>query len=80
MMINGKLAAALGNHYPHQLETKFPHVLEKISELWESPDLEPYFVELLFDRRGGRQGFPQQVVAELFALYEIYDKGQEKGA
>ncbi|MDA8093492.1 MAG: hypothetical protein M0T84_06185 [Betaproteobacteria bacterium] len=54
------------------LERTFPRVLERIVLLWPSPMLETYFTELLFDHRGSRAGFPQEVMAELIFLHELY--------
>jgi hypothetical protein len=32
-----------------------------------------YFNEILFDERGGREGFPPDVMAELFALSNYHE-------
>ncbi|OGA00680.1 MAG: hypothetical protein A2Z64_13215 [Betaproteobacteria bacterium RIFCSPLOWO2_02_67_12] len=55
--------------YPHLLELRYARVLNRIAELWLSPQLDHYFEELLVDRRGGRQGFPAEIMSELMALY-----------
>jgi hypothetical protein len=51
------------------LERRFPHVLNRLSVDWDTPKaaLEALGV-LLSDRRGGRQGFPEDAIAELAAL------------
>lgn len=47
--------------------------MNRIALLWDSPKLaERYFDELLIDDRGGRQGFPLNVLSELFSLKEHY--------
>ncbi len=35
------------NQYPQMLDEKFPHVLEKVVELWNRPEAEPYIADLL---------------------------------
>jgi hypothetical protein len=54
---------------PVKLARDFPRVANKLCELWKRPArFEPYISELLFDQRGGRQGFPLSVAIELAAL------------
>lgn len=67
------------NLYPQMLEERFPHVLEKIVQLWNSPDGEAYFTDLLQPNgRGGgrfdRDGFPEKAWQEIFKLKQLYDK------
>ena len=67
------------NQYPLMLEQKFPHVLEKIINLWDSPDAEPYFADLLQPNgRGGgrmdRDGFPDKAWQEILQLRVLYSK------
>ncbi len=67
--------------YPKVLEERFPHVLEKIVQLWNSPDAEPYFTDLLQPNgRGGgrldRDGFPTNAWDEILHLKLLYDKAQ----
>lgn len=67
------------SEYPELLEKRFPHVLEKIVELWNSPDAEAYFADLLqpIGRGGGRMdraGFPDEVWEEILRLKQLYDE------
>ena len=56
---------------PNHLPQIFPRVMNEIARLWSKPDqLDRYFDELLFDTRGGRQGFPMPVALELSTLKE----------
>ena len=48
---------SLGDQYPHSLENRFDRILTKIDELWDRPEIEDYFSDLIIDNRGGRQGF-----------------------
>lgn len=64
-------------HYPHALQRQFPRVLNRIVALWNSPEIESYFHELLVDTRGGkRQGFPREVASDIFVLQDVYSNQQ----
>jgi hypothetical protein len=61
------------------LDERFPHVLENVVKLWDSPDVEPYFVDLLQpDGRGGgrldRDGFPAQAWQEILRLKLLHGR------
>jgi len=78
-----KTLNCLPNQYPEMLGEKFPHIMEKIVKLWNSPEGEPYFADLLQPNgRGGgrfdRHGFPEKVWWELYRLYELYKKPRTK--
>ncbi|MGA8147980.1 MAG: hypothetical protein WB870_10455 [Gallionellaceae bacterium] len=71
------------NQYPKILEEKFPHVLEKIVKLWDSPNGGVYLTDLLQNngRSGGRvdrDGFPEKVWQEIYQLAELYRKPRHK--
>lgn len=71
------------NLYPHVLEARFPHILEKIVRLWNSPEGEAYFADLLQPNgRGGgrfdREGFPENAWNEIFQLLQLYKKPRPK--
>ena len=73
------------NQYPHTLEARFPHVLERIVQLWNSPEGEAYFTDLLQPNgRGGgrfdRDGFPENAWNEIFQLAQQYRKPRTKPA
>lgn len=75
----------LPSQYPQTLNEKFPHIMEKIVKLWNSPEGEDYFDDLLRPNgRGGgrldRGGFPEEVWWELFRLFELYKKPRPKSA
>jgi hypothetical protein len=54
---------------PVVLARDFPRIANKLCELWKRPaQFEPYLAELIFDHRGGRQGFPLAVASELADL------------
>jgi len=72
------------NQYPKLLEEKFPHVLEKIVQLWNSPDGETYLADLLHPTNSGgrldRSGFPEKAWQEILLLNELYKKPRHKTA
>lgn len=65
--------ASLGNDYPVHLERDFERILIKLEELWEQPEIHDYFSDLLIDKRGGRKGFPKEVMNELIVLREFHE-------
>jgi hypothetical protein len=71
-----KLSRMLGEGsdlYPHQTEVTYPRIVEKISILWGTIGISRYFSEILFDDRGDREGFPADVMMELFALSNYHE-------
>ncbi len=67
------------NDYPVLLAEKFPHVLDKLVKLWGTPDIKPYFTDLLqpAGRGGGRMdraGFPDKVWDEILHLKVLHDR------
>ena len=67
---------------PMELSRLFPRIANLLAAHWAEPDAtHVYLDDLLVDRRGGRQGFPTIVNAELLEfkmLYEIFDCGPIK--
>ena len=61
----------LGAQYPRALEDRFDRILSKIDELWDRPQLHDYFSELIIDKRGGRQGFPKEVLSDILMLRDL---------
>jgi len=61
------------NLYPRILEERYPHVLEKIVQLWGSPDGEYYLADLLNPSYSGgrfnRRGFPVDAWKEILLLF-----------
>lgn len=54
------------------ISINFKHVSDRISLLWGYPELNKYFDDLVIDKRGGRQGFPEQVMSAIFFLQELH--------
>ena len=59
--------------YPHKTAEKYPRILERITILWGTVGMSRYFNEILFDERGDREGFPPEVMAEIFALSNYHE-------
>jgi hypothetical protein len=56
------------------LERSFQRIADKIAETWPRAECARYVDSLLVDERGGRQGFPPEVVSELFLLHALLDE------
>ncbi|HVL56002.1 MAG TPA: hypothetical protein VM491_05830 [Burkholderiaceae bacterium] len=57
-----------------QTALRFPWVVQKIQRAWESPRaFDAVMDDLLIDQRGGRRGFPFEVLTELVDLRAWYD-------
>ncbi|WP_068805233.1 ankyrin repeat domain-containing protein [Thauera phenolivorans] len=65
--------AFMGASYPIHLERSFERILLKIEALWDTPEIHDYFSDLLIDRRGGRKGFPAEVVADIIQLRDTHE-------
>lgn len=54
------------------IQEHHPRIFEKITQLWGSADLQNYLDSLIFDERGGRHGFTENIAAALFRIYETH--------
>jgi len=52
----------------------FPIIAQKIKVLWGSSALQRYLYSIIIDHRGGRQGFPGQIVTVLLRIHSYHDK------
>lgn len=59
--------------YVCALEKQFPRVVDKILLMWGAKEFPEFLSTLMIDTRGGRQGFPFDVIQELMFLQEIHD-------
>jgi hypothetical protein len=56
-----------------ELPAKFPNVLNRVAQVWKDANrADVLFDGLLFDTRGGRQGFSLEAVTELTRLREFH--------
>ena len=70
-----KLLGILGGkteRYPYNLESKYPRVFEKIMLLWDSPEINDYFMGLMVTDRHDRAGFPPDVASEILYLTVVH--------
>ncbi len=75
---NGWLKQLPPDIVPVALASRFPRIVNRISRFWDSPRMmKQCFEELLVHRRPGRQGFPEDVLRELFALEQYYYESQK---
>ncbi len=58
--------------YPKLLERDYPRVFGKIMSLWDTPESDAYFLDLMVDQRGDRVGFPPAVATEILHLSTIH--------
>lgn len=61
----------LGDNYPYALEEHFDRILIRIEQLWHTPEIHDYFSGLIIDSRGGRQGFPKDVMEDILRLRQV---------
>jgi ankyrin repeat protein len=81
-MINSRVELLFKNlpdKYPRELQRSYTHILNRLMQLWNTPDFDSYMHELVIDKRGGRQGFSQEVVAELIFLGDLHDIFRREG-
>ncbi len=57
------------------IQEKFPHIGIKIKQLpWGSAELQKFLTTIIFDERGGRQGFPNTIASALLRIYDVHSK------
>ncbi len=56
------------------IKEQFPRIANKIVQLWGMAELDRYLESLVFDERGGRQGFPEEIGSALFKIRDSHGK------
>ena len=70
-----KLLQGDESKYPKVLEASYPHIFEKLIEYWDTAEMTPYLDELMMSKRPkNRQGFSDEVTAEIWTLNSFYAK------
>ena len=54
------------------LKSNFPRIHQNIVSMWGRPEGEEFLDNLIMDDRGGRQGFPQDVMGALLLLQRVH--------
>lgn len=64
-----KVLNSKADFYTHNLEQKFPLILDKIILMWDLPEFDSYLNTLMLDKRDRqRQGFPPEVASEILRI------------
>lgn len=82
-MKNSRLAELVRDRpekYPYQLEQHHGRILDRILKLWGTPAADQYFLDLLVDSRGTRQGFSIKVAEEIYFLSELHSSAFSVGS
>ncbi len=66
--------------YPHALEQQYRRVLNNIMRLWETPEIDNYFTELLVSSRPNRRGFPPEVAVGIAYLSVVHSRKVHESA
>lgn len=72
VQVDGELAASKLS----ALELRYPRVALRITQHWGKPTLGELLNNLVFDSRGGRQGFTLPAMEELLFLLDVYSHNQ----
>lgn len=60
---------------PLKLSRQYPRIVNRLAQVWPSESqCRRYLDSLVMDERGGRQGFPLELVMELGKLLSYYDE------
>ena len=54
--------------YPHFLEQRFPHVLQRMLALWDKPQFDTFVDSLLCPTKTTGAGFPEQAIIEIQSI------------
>jgi hypothetical protein len=49
----------------------YPHIVESVCLVWGSREADSFLSKLVIDTRGGRKGFPREVMDDLLVLAEV---------
>jgi ankyrin repeat protein len=69
--------SAMPDKYPKALERLYPHLAQKVADLWGKDEFDAFLAELMVADHEGRQGFPPEVGSELFRLSMAYEQWKD---
>jgi hypothetical protein len=75
--MDARLLRILNNreqNYPHALEKQYPRVFGQIMALWDTPEIDALFSELMVTKRSDRQGFPSDVASDIIYLSMVHTR------
>ena len=75
--MDAKLLQILNNrkqNYPYALEKQFPRIFSQIMSMWDSPEIDALFSELMVTKRSDRQGFPPDVASDIIYLSMVHSR------
>jgi len=67
-----KLLSDDEKYYPHFLEQRFPHILQRMIAYWDKPEMKDYLDSLLSPPPAGAKGFPQEAIFEIIAIKAVH--------
>jgi len=59
---------------PWPIIERFPRIAERIRALWGNAILDDYFAKLVLDGRGGREGFPPEVMEAILEVALLHSQ------
>lgn len=59
------------------IRESFPRIADSIEYVWGTPDCFKYIQGLVIDSRGGRRGFPVEVINSLLRIYNNHSIGNK---
>jgi hypothetical protein len=71
-----RLHTLLGAHdakFPQQTALRFPHVADRLADLWGTREIDGYFSELMVADERRKAGFPPEVALEILSLSMLHD-------
>jgi len=67
-----KLLSDDDEYYPHLLEQRFPHILQRMIDYWDKPEMAAYLDRLLSPPPEGAEGFPQEAIFEIARIKAVH--------
>jgi hypothetical protein len=56
----------------------FKRIADKLELLWGSAQIDDYFVQLIIDYRGDREGFPKDVLSIVLQLFILHNESNHE--
>jgi ankyrin repeat protein len=69
-----QIVQGIDSLYPYNLDKEHPHIVEMISELWGTRQIDEYLSELMVSSRPGRKGFSEVVTKEINTVVQVRER------